>query len=190
MLLLVFALCTCHALAADRRTLPTPFGERPAECVVTLPAGATVQQPSLSMASDVVTVTLANGRPVTYAVPSSCHEDGIAEKYLQRRGRGLQSPSHLSATGNDNTTSVPPDGWYDNAYIWYVHLSSRRARAACARRQAYAAHLYGISLSGTISSTNTSTASSLRRIPCPQILRRSASRLCTTSSAFRTRGRA
>ncbi len=51
MLLLLWAVPALSGL------VPTPFGERPAECVLTLPHGATVQQPDLSMTSEAVAVT-------------------------------------------------------------------------------------------------------------------------------------
>jgi hypothetical protein len=114
MLLLLWAVPALSGL------VPTPFGERPAECVLTLPHGATVQQPDLSMTSEAVAVLLADGRSTTFAIPPSCHEDGIAEKYLQRRARVLQPSSR------HNGTSLPPDGWYDNAFIWHYIIDEHK----------------------------------------------------------------
>lgn len=91
------------SLLAVTQAIPTPHGERAAECVVEIPDGAVFFE-----SEDGLTIEHANGARSAVRVPSKCHEDEVALKMAAKRQRTLTLSSNVSV-----------GQWMDNAGYTY-----------------------------------------------------------------------
>lgn len=96
-------LCLAALAPACVAGVPTPFGDRPAACVVEVPEGSSVVETDTGVA-----LRDASGALEHVHVPNECHEDGIVERLKQRRAQKQQSGSAAST-----------DGWLDNKGYTY-----------------------------------------------------------------------
>lgn len=84
--------------------VPTPHGDRPAECVVEIPDGANFYE-----SGDGLTIEHVNGTRQNMAVHTKCHMDDVAVKMAARRHHGRLATSTNTTVGQ----------WMDNAGYTY-----------------------------------------------------------------------
>merc|ERR1719159_591876 len=81
--------------------VPTPHGDRPAECIVEIPNGAI-----FSESGDGLLIEHGNGTLQSVYVHPKCHSDEVAMKYARRRAR-----DELTGVWKDNTDYTNPNGY-------------------------------------------------------------------------------
>lgn len=100
------------------RTVQTPFGVRPAECVITVADGAVItDQPEAGN----VLVTHPSGARKIVVAPEVCHGPGSYKGYTrpERNERNERKKRKILKQPRATNDSTVPNGWYDNAYIWH-----------------------------------------------------------------------
>jgi len=107
--LLLSALVAVHASFPPEGMRLTPYGLRPASCVLEVPSGSTVKEVAegLKVTSELDGVIIEK----LIAVPEECHQDNILQRYNQMR------QAHLSRKSSQ-VNAFPINGWLDNAG-WY-----------------------------------------------------------------------
>jgi hypothetical protein len=100
-------LVAAHAWVPEGMKL-TPYGLRPASCVLELPAGASFEE----VAGGVKIVTEIDGvrTEKIFTAPPECHQDHIVERYNEMQ--------HGKGKGKGHAEAFPINGWLDNAG-WY-----------------------------------------------------------------------